>query len=854
MPANAQMGTVAYSHQPLNQTQTGIPFQQIRQDLANIIASNANNDIASLQMFNDGQYNSWVNGFIDKLVGKVQQHVDFDAMTNPQVPLPQLYQKALNDVYQFSWANMVARYPTFKNDPSILPKMHIVQNLLGQMSQRDYQLQQAGMTMNNPIQQAPAYAVSNGYNNGYPQYGQYNQYGQPFARKPHTPQQLSGGLSSHHLQNTFQQAKPTNGLHENLAGETDSVYSKMIQNGLPQSRVNPVGQAVSQTPEGKPQFNTAPGVRVPEQPSNVWQNHLQNNVNNTSRLNDDTTVGFEQPKLTPNENMMNTMQSTGIQSTVGDVHFATQPNNSTNTISNTLAQAHEKIMNDVDRLGLLEDEVRYLKLDEVDQLYKEGKHFEQYLAPLSGDPARVAIHAVLAKDDTVRQYITPLDEEYTQMERPVHFDILNSYRQDPRIRYNPTFGKEFTLTSEGGVVYDRFAVAKVQLQEDFNKIEEKVKAEELDLEDQFARGRGALLRFIANIEKDRQRDNQGITKYKETHKDEDGNPIEPTEKELPLSTRVANEKYAKTIVRRRQRKQVVFDVPVTYALTELKNDDVRSSEPVQDDIFINEIIENEETLMITDNVDKIDKIRDHLEVVTVYDEVSEDDAEKAVGLYDIVETFKRHRDTIPVPVATRLIATGTETFNKALKYCLGVDVSIDSIITDYDDLRDWFSGKKFEQLYNREIALGIVDELTALAMMTIAEKPGTEVLVQGTSIDLMKLRAITRVTRDQLAILPSTTISYGLRVRKDSVIDPDSHPQLFKIAYDMFTRQLSSRHKRNADDIEEYGPITNNYIIFEGNERYRVWPRFVGEAVTVPDDESELSVVTSFYFERLSDI
>jgi len=86
-PMQPQWNNAPLANQPANVTQTGIPFDQIRQDLANMILQNGSRDALAQALYNDTSFNNFQSGALDKLVTAVALTVDYDARTNPNAPL-----------------------------------------------------------------------------------------------------------------------------------------------------------------------------------------------------------------------------------------------------------------------------------------------------------------------------------------------------------------------------------------------------------------------------------------------------------------------------------------------------------------------------------------------------------------------------------------------------------------------------------------------------------------------------------------------------------------------------------------------------------------------------------------------
>lgn len=157
------------TNQPINTTQSGISFEQLRNDLSSRIMQLAGQDALAMSLYQAciGQNNNWLTGKMDKLVNVLQMTVDFMWRQNPNQDINLTYNQALDEVWGCAWANMGLMYPHLQQDPTVQPRIGMVQQWITIGNQREQQFRQAGLLNNNPVQNIPAWQTPS-FNQGMP--------------------------------------------------------------------------------------------------------------------------------------------------------------------------------------------------------------------------------------------------------------------------------------------------------------------------------------------------------------------------------------------------------------------------------------------------------------------------------------------------------------------------------------------------------------------------------------------------------------------------------------------------------------------------------------------------------------
>lgn len=202
------------TNQPINTTQSGISFEQLRNDLANRIMQLAGQDALAMALYQSciGQNNNWLTGKMDKLVNVLQMTVDFMWRQNPSQDINLTYNQALDEVWSCAWANIGILFPHLQQDPTVQPRIGYVQQWLAISNQRETQFRQAGLLNNNPVQNIPAWQTPS-FSQGIPMNTQVTaqqsngiQMTSTYYNKPPQPTQFNNlSMIGGHMQPQFNQ-------------------------------------------------------------------------------------------------------------------------------------------------------------------------------------------------------------------------------------------------------------------------------------------------------------------------------------------------------------------------------------------------------------------------------------------------------------------------------------------------------------------------------------------------------------------------------------------------------------------------------------------------------------------------
>ena len=439
-PAPVMMNAAPIASQPINTTQCGITYDQLRNDMANYIVAHQNDDVAALQLAKDsaGIHQNWLTGKMDSIVNMFGVTMDFMYSQTPGMDFNQMYNSALEEVYRCAWANMMELNPSLFNDPSIAPKAGIV-NEWNQIKVTRYNtFKQLGLVNNNPVQNVQPWNTT-GFANGIPQIRHpVANIGYPTMQKPIQPAQLTmapkfvssnrpGYAQADFQQNTSRSNTETTDQRaariyreikqneERYAHLGDDVVRDKYGNIMFDEYGNPILRVGSKSnPDvhnkytsnqqhvNQPQHADISNInQVPHRPSvfesmkhpsesvrdrlaainpDAYQEAMRRQENTNQQLNQNTAVTNEAP--------VSTWMSQAKPSTTANVTGVAdvKPTYDVKTfdlsdVEHTAAVFKQIIQNDAKEnpgtaSGLQADEVRYLTLQERGEFYKKGVKFE----------------------------------------------------------------------------------------------------------------------------------------------------------------------------------------------------------------------------------------------------------------------------------------------------------------------------------------------------------------------------------------------------------------------------------------------------------------------------------------------
>lgn len=880
-PTMGQMGQVPainsfpIANQPVNTTQSGIPLQQLRNDLATKIANMANSDVLAATLYQSciGPNQNWATGKLDKLVNILQITLDFMWRQNPQGNIQTVYNQAMDEVYGCAWAETSRMYPNLLYDPIVQQRQTLINQWLSVAQQRVQQFGQAGLIQNNPIQNVQPWNTPS-FQYGMPQnpgvqmqtqhfnHGQqpgYNGYQNGYNTYHQQPQQRMGmaGFTTQPATNAYQQTQSAWGESVNQDDAIERAkreHAEMMKTwtgpvdkwGYPitDGSVSSSSPVSTQTQSTMPYADNLNGInQIPNKPSIAEQ------LKQPGQSRMDTTgcdvIQYGQETLTPTQPTSSTLQDAFVNAGVAPelVAQANQMVKSSNglveidmTNQDTLKQVFADVLRQEDAdnpsgtKGLLPDEERCLTDKERRQLYAQGVEFElPFRAPVTAHPLHNALHAVLLKNGKVRQIITPL-EEGVDMRLPTHQDILAPLREDKSVQRDPNkdkfvSGRLETISTMGGVIYDRFALSKQVL---FDGVKTAITAE--NEEERNILLRKAFGLFDKQIEKDLFNEASGKTRYLALNPPEEGeedfiHPIFDDEEEM--AKRVANDALTERI---EVQKEIYTVDSVAGTDTACLIDDIVNNTPVTQDRGKLGTYHQTRILHVFNNLDEAELVREELKDFFWTEEAEEKDVHEKLDAAYYAEVLNTRREYIPVYLWEKLNNRLTEYTNDAIRYVLGIErLRIDSFAEDYEALLDTlYRDDKCKQYYlmnpkydNLGVAIGAMNTLIALQARCLHDAKEYDMVTDtGEKIDLVNKRAICSV--DHIQVLNVATLARTCGINTNiTLINSDSEFGIWKHCVQMCADSFSSRVNR----LGFKHPITGMYVKFADGNTYRVFPR-----------------------------
>ena len=819
-PQGVQWNNAPMSNQPMNVTQTGVPFQQIRNDLANMIAQNASSNMLTNILFQECSYNNFLNGKMDKLVSTTALIIDAEARLNPQAQLQLIYTNALNEAFNCAWAARFQQNPQLANDTTIQPLLGTIQQWNQQAQQRVVLFQQMGLLQQQPVQQVPQYMQGQPYNNGYPQYGQY----QAPVNRP--------GMQ---VQNTVPQYAPTP-VASNQQGNNDGLRAtpstiatlrqEMMEKGV--STSNPYG-----IPNSHQQFQPVQqqqSMRTPVIPNQAFQEQ-QKIVYGEQRLANQvvpTAVAVEEERLVPVGNARSM-----IQTNVGETSFWSSPQPQSHQPVSTLVQ-QVKDINDPD-YGLREDEVCYLNVKQVTTMLQSGDY--QYEPPFvgrfpySGDPWTKAMHYTLLRNNKIRLTVTDLDEDEKQMERSTHHDVLRPFREKPELRKQMK-GKSFVKSTQGGVQYDRFKDSRIVLSNALREASAEINEKGLTGEARFDRIQQAYEIWEKSWKRELEQDYNGVAQYIANNPSEDPeDPNLPNEIDLPTE-----EREERMTARLSQVVEEEIDdiTPINNGFETAHQNNIEvltESRPLTEDKIYHEIYETTEIIDVFNSPKEKREVMELLKPFVWKKEPTKQDIDDQLFTEDLAKHLASVKDKLPTNLRARLNIYGVTAVNKALKYMLQADATIEDFGDDYFDIIEWGKNKVVSgEWKDQQHPLALLSILIAPIMQCIADV--SNITLMDDDVDQIESRAIVRTVCVQNSSIPVLASAAGLNLA-DTCVTKSTHPELFPIVHTQMDKHLRSRSLL-TDKL--YAPIAATYFTFAAGEKYRAWP-----IVNTQSDSGELS-------------
>lgn len=804
-----QWNNAPLANQPVNVTQTGIPFDQIRQDLANMIMQNGNRDALAQLLYNETSFNNFQSGAMDKLVTAVALTVDYDARINSQMPLQQIYGNALKEVYDISWATRIQKVPEIANNPANAQLVDYCNQMIQLGQQRHAVFQQTGMLNQRPVQPVPSYQMNNGYNNGYPQYGQINRQSIAGSTTPSPMYQqtapqynnFGSGMRSHGFQTNDE---PTitvstvdkDALSRALSGSKYSSGEEQVSSPQMVNNFTPTMPS-----------NTQP--RMPELPNG--------SLANSSNVVFGEQVLKPQPLEQGVENDRYVQPTEEVRSLIKEVDISSP------SFWASVQQDEQAEQENIDprKFGLKEDEIRYLTRAEAKALIEKGLRCEKYhpFILVSADPMRCALHFILTTDNKIRQAITKLDENGVQMERSIHDDVLKPIRESDMMKRAVAEGKHrrFMTTTTGGVVYDRFASSRIVLPKALKAAQQRIIEEGLEGEEKQKVIDEAFAKYKATFEKELEQDYNGVAQYIANNTPEDSEEeVLPNEIDLPME-----EREERMEGRLKQYPEVHHDEITTltnvFDTTHRRNyDTLVENIPDVQDAVIHDVFEPNEIIKVFNTPEERNEVIELLKPFIWQTEPTDEYLNDQIK-FEPAKILKSIKGKLPSELYERINLYGTTILNKSIKYIFGSNATVDDFAEDYDDFMDWVY--KNDKLTNKAYCMAFLELTLRNALRCLTENPDISMNEDG--VDLIEQRALVKMNCFQNTTFPVTAGQLGLR-QEDITINEDTHLEVYHIVRERFQQQALSNDYTNRD--EPYAPITASFLTFAAGEKYRIWP------------------------------
>lgn len=581
--------------------------------------------------------------------------------------------------------------------------------------------------------------------------------------------------------------------------------------------------------------------QIPEKPS-IVQSLKQPHQTNRMPTGDATVVKYGQEQLAPTtaveafaaagipQELINQSKQMFEQSVKTGIveHQITETDELTRIFGEMLRE--EDKSNPKGTKGLLDDEERCLTDKERRQLYNQGVEFEApFRAPITAHAIHNALHAVLLKNGKVRQVITPISEG-VEMRLPAHQDILAPLREDKSVQRDPNRKKHIsgrleTVSTMGGVVYDRFAVSKQML---FDNL--KLVLSEKDEEARNLLLAKAFDKFDEQVQKDLFDEASGRTQYRALNNigdDEDDfeHPIFDDPEELQRRADADNR------IERVEVAEEVFSVDSVGGVeTATLLDDVVNNNPVTQDRSKVGTFRQTRVLHVFNNIKEAELVRQELADFYWKEEPDSTEEKERLDGKSYALRLRDRREYIPVYLWEKLNNRLTEYTNDCIRYILGIEkLRIDSFADDYEDLLTFlYKDGETKQLYlynprydNLEMAVGVMDSfivLNARCLHDVDEYKVTD--EEGNEVDVINARAICAV--EHMNVLSVSNLARTCGVNGNiTLINQDSEYGLWAQTKEICKDAMASRNSR----IKYKHPIQGMFVKFADGNTYRIFPR-----------------------------
>lgn len=864
-----QMNNYPIVGQPINQTQSGVPYDVLRQHLANKIAQHANQDIFTNTLYREaiGQTNNWMTGKMDSLVNITGITLDYIwTVSNRTRPPHELINEAVEDAYWCAWASY-AIHPNTRHlvgDPSLASNRQSLDQWVARFQQNIATFEGMGLLTNNAVQNVPAYQTPSfqygappGYN---PQpYMQQSSYQQSSYRN--TPTQMSNGYPYNNPQQGYM------GGHGNYAttmsqhGGVSSAYTTQPTSGTlysqsyqnqPQYNPNSSGllsmDDLDDTKAALAERNQANTAQSTAQPVSYDPRDYTGyaDISNVNQVPEKRVVMPKQPhELYESDVVTPTKVESWDGIPVKEIDL---------TNEKQMTQLFTKVVtSEACKLNLHEDEVRALTLQEVRTAVKRGTRFEApYTSMLALSPLNYHLHCILTDKGEIRQIPTKMGEP---MRLSAHLDVLKPIRERNEVKRALHPHRTYLNTTIGGVVYDRFKQAKVVLSEGLEELEKL--PQDTSSDDCRKVVQEIFTNFQKQILKDIEDDKTGRSAFIEentTIDEETGDIIEPPEFLIPEETKALRREMAENNIQTITAQEELITPSVLDSISATLADKVTNFDPeLLDSSTIQTLRQNRFVSLFNDP----EKRRSVLDTLQPFHR-PEEGRRVELDSYKLYKKLVALRDKLPVEIFTRIDNRATQLINDMLPHVFKLpNISIDSFTEDYADLLATLPDLVLDNAEDRSKAkrgldwgMGYMDIILRNALATFESL--SDFTVPYANEDMVDLRAITESVSVRQVLIPELSAALGLTEKFNTVTGDD-----FTGVYGIVTLMMHELFSSIMSEESEAGNVTPYaalYLTTLDDVHYRIYPVCADYVPDEDDPHKEHRITDKFVLERLPQI
>lgn len=877
---------------PVNVTQCGVPFDQIRNDIINMIVNNANRDNGFRTLTTEcmGPNQNWQSGRLDAITERAAVLLDLFTLQHKQ-PIEQSYPMAIDEAVNCAWAYLISQY-NMGTDATVQANIQQINHYIGILNSRGQELNSLNMnTGYSPVQQNLGYnrnMMNPNMGNVRQQQPMVNQRmpGQPMmgnqGYQPGYNQMYQQGQPAYANQSGNWQSTPYNGQNYGVQG-----YNNQMQRPGINSLYTSGNSTHNQTQTGftgsssdatlnrlKQQYQAKAGQKLDhygfpiEDDDAPATETTQHNPLDSARLRDMNQVPPKQsimPSLPNNQSNDNGYTASTGRMEISDNKFTgygvpamkdnmpgqilhqttvNSPIQSVDLTDKNVLREHfgeikrQEVLEQGREKGLLDDEVKTLTMAERDKLLKAGHKLEDgTLAPLAADPNTRHLHLILLTNGKIRQLVSTRGDSTMRLDAAT--DALEPIRNSAIINASPNVHRNWTTTTLGGVEYDRFKLSKVKLQEGLDlalKHKAKDRQEYIDK---------AYRAYDKQIKLDLEHAYLNVGK-------EAVLALEEAEKEgKTLSQSDLNEYYKpapfdpENEQGQIKKEKLKTEIPIkrhTEAMLPVGLCDIRSilnelalvnNEPVIDDTVEQVMVKHEEIVRVYNTPEEREeavKLFDKLFFKST-DKPDDESSKNASGLV-LWHYINDNKDKYDPAMLTELKVKTTNYVNDLLKYVAGLDWTIDCFLTDYPELMIELDNGGY-----KDYMAITLDALVGLYIRTFDNS--TNVSPNDKQFDMGKQRALIKRYYTNWYKVPTIATAAGI-CGDVATISVDSHKDIFDVLAKDVTDMISSRINRDKYDK----PVVGLFVNFLDGNTYRVYPNFSGK-----DHPCES---TNLYIDRLT--